>query len=57
MSFGCVDVQDAIRSELGKLCSELPKSVAGDCRDFVEKYEEELVDMLLADFTAKEICT
>jgi saposin len=31
--------------------------VAGDCRDFVDKYEEQLVDMLIADFTPKEICT
>jgi hypothetical protein len=57
MSFGLVDVQEAIRQELDKLCLELPKSLAADCRDFVDTYEEELVDMLLADFTPKEICT
>jgi len=57
MSVGLVDVQESIRRELDKLCSELPKSLAGDCRDFVDTYEEELVDMLLADFTPKEICT
>jgi hypothetical protein len=57
MSLGLVDAQEAIRRELDKLCSELPRSVAGDCRDFVDKYEEQLVDMLLADFTPKEICT
>jgi saposin len=35
----------------------LPKSIVGECQDFVNKYEEELVDMLIADFTPKEICT
>jgi hypothetical protein len=57
MSVGLVDVQEAIRKELDQLCSELPKSVAADCRNFVDTYEEQLVDMLIADFTAKEICT
>lgn len=49
--------EEEIRKELDQLCSELPKSVAGDCRDFVDTYEEQLVDMLIADFTPKEICT
>jgi len=49
--------EDAIKEELKTLCSELPKSVAGECLKFVEKYEDELVDMLVADFTPKEICT
>jgi saposin len=35
----------------------LPESIAGECQNFVDKYEEELVDMLIADFTPKEICT
>lgn len=52
-----VDVQEAIRKELDKLCSELPKSLAQDCQNFVDAYEEELLDMLIADFTPKEICT
>ena len=52
-----VDLQEAIRKELDKLCTELPRSLARECRDFVDEYEEELVDMLIADFTPKEICT
>jgi hypothetical protein len=51
------DVQEAIRKELDKLCSELPHSLAGECQNFVDTYEQELVDMLIADFTPKEICT
>jgi len=57
MSVGVVDVQEAIRKELDKLCSELPKSLARDCQNFVDAYGEELLDMLIADFTPKEICT
>jgi hypothetical protein len=57
LNVSLVDVQEEIRKELDQLCSELPKSVAGDCRDFVDTYEEQLVDMLIADFTPKEICT
>jgi hypothetical protein len=57
MSIGLVDVQEAIRKELDKLCSALPTSLVTECHDFVDTYEEQLVDMLIADFTAKEICT
>jgi len=57
MLVGMVDVQEAIRKELDNLCSELPKSLVRECRDFVDNYEEELLDMLIADFTPKEICT
>jgi hypothetical protein len=57
MSVGLIDVQEAIRKELDMLCSELPSSVAAECRNFVDTYEKLLVDMLVADFTPKEICT
>lgn len=49
--------EEAIKKELDMLCSELPKSLARDCQNFVDTYEEELLDMLIADFTPKEICT
>lgn len=49
--------EEEIRKELDILCDDLPRSIAGDCRDFVDKYEEQLVDMLIADFTPMEICT
>jgi len=49
--------EEAIKKELDKLCLDLPKSLAGECRDFVDTYEQELLDMLIADFTPKEICT
>jgi saposin len=50
-------LQEEIRRELDTLCADLLKSVAAECRDFVDTYEEQLVDMLIADFTPKEICT
>jgi len=49
--------EEAIKDALDKLCSELPKSLARDCQNFVDTYGEELLDMLIADFTPREICT
>lgn len=48
--------EDRIRQALNHLCSDLPNSLQGECRNFVENYEEELVDMLIADFTPQEVC-
>lgn len=55
--FGLVIVQEEIRRELDLLCDDLPKSVVGECEEFVNTYEEQLVEMFLADFTPKQICT
>jgi saposin len=50
-------MQEEIRQELDALCNQLPETLAGDCRNFVDTYEEQLVEMLIADFTPQEICT
>ncbi|XP_067008274.1 uncharacterized protein Sap-r [Anabrus simplex] len=49
--------EEEILEALDNLCSDLPKSLAGECRTFVENYSEQLVDMLVADFTPQEVCT
>ncbi|KDR18348.1 Proactivator polypeptide, partial [Zootermopsis nevadensis] len=49
--------EEEIRRELDLLCDDLPKSVVGECEEFVNTYEEQLVEMFLADFTPKQICT
>ncbi|XP_063217466.1 prosaposin [Bacillus rossius redtenbacheri] len=49
--------EDNIKKELDGLCNDLPKSLAPDCVQFVNTYSDELVDMLVADFTAQEVCT
>ncbi|XP_043672943.1 prosaposin [Vespula pensylvanica] len=45
-----------IKDELDKLCSHLPNTLIDQCADFVKEYSKELIEMLLADLTPKEIC-
>ncbi|KAF4528847.1 hypothetical protein B566_EDAN017671 [Ephemera danica] len=46
----------SIRAALDKVCTVLPDSMKQECVTMVEKYTEELVDMLIADLTPQEIC-
>nr|ALX00059.1 proactivator polypeptide [Melanoplus sanguinipes] len=46
----------SIKQALEGLCSKLSKSLAAECEKFVEDYSDELVDMLVADFTPQEVC-
>ncbi|PSN42806.1 hypothetical protein C0J52_12679 [Blattella germanica] len=48
---------EEIKNELKHLCTDLPKSLVQECTDFVNEYMDQLVDMLVADFTPQEICT
>ncbi|XP_055696691.1 prosaposin [Lutzomyia longipalpis] len=59
------DLQEAIQSDKSKanimknlesLCSHLPQKLTPECKDFVDTYSSELVDMLINDFTAEQIC-
>ncbi|XP_069698221.1 uncharacterized protein Sap-r [Periplaneta americana] len=47
---------EAIKQELEQLCGDLPQSLSSECKSFVDKYEEILIEMLVADFTPQEIC-
>ena len=46
-----------IESALGKLCSHLSDKLVGQCTEFVKTYSDEVVEMILADFTPQEACT
>lgn len=46
-----------IESVLGKLCNHLSDKLMDQCTEFVKKYSEEVVEMILADFTPQESCT
>ncbi|GAB0091970.1 uncharacterized protein DMENIID0001_068940 [Sergentomyia squamirostris] len=59
------NVQEAIKSDnsvenikknLEKLCNHLPQKLMPECKDFVETYSAELIQMLIDDFSAEEIC-
>lgn len=45
-----------IKRVLDHLCVHLPQKLQSECVDFVETYSSELVDMLITDFKAQEIC-
>lgn len=49
-------LQENIVKELDKLCVALPKSLGGQCEDFVKAYSKELIEMLLSDLTPQEVC-
>ncbi|XP_049804326.1 prosaposin [Schistocerca nitens] len=46
----------SIKRALDGLCTKLAKSLAAECEKFVEEYSDQLVDMLVADFTPQEVC-
>ncbi|KAJ1528491.1 hypothetical protein ONE63_006899 [Megalurothrips usitatus] len=48
--------EETVKSALESLCSKLPKSLVGECDNFVDTYSQQLVDMLIADFTPQEVC-
>nr|XP_036212766.1 prosaposin [Bactrocera oleae] len=45
-----------IKNVLDHLCVHLPSKLQTECVDFVETYSNELIDMLITDFTPQEIC-
>ncbi|KAJ9594699.1 hypothetical protein L9F63_014033, partial [Diploptera punctata] len=49
--------EDEIKKELENLCQDLPKSLAAECNQFVSTYADEVINMIIADFTPQEICT
>lgn len=46
-----------IENVLGKLCNHLSDKLMSACTEFVKDYSDEVVDMILADFTPQEACT
>jgi saposin len=48
--------KEKIKHTLNSLCNHLPVKLQLECRDFVETYTAELVEMLMNDFTPQEIC-
>lgn len=48
--------KENIKQALSKLCSHLSPKLKMECTDFVDTYSNELVEMLVSDFTPQEIC-
>lgn len=48
--------EESVKAALESLCAHLPKSLIGECDNFVEVYSKQLVDALVADFSPQEVC-
>lgn len=48
--------EENIRKALDGLCTRLSQKLQSECIDFVDTYSSQLVEMLVADMNAKEIC-
>ncbi|CAB3361640.1 Hypothetical predicted protein [Cloeon dipterum] len=49
--------EDSVKKALESVCSLLPKKMVTECDSFMDKYTEELIDMLIAEYTPEEVCT
>ncbi|CAH0380939.1 unnamed protein product [Bemisia tabaci] len=49
--------EENIKVTLEALCSHLPGDVRKECDTFIIEYFDDLIDMLVADFTPQEVCT
>lgn len=46
-----------IANVVSRLCDHLNAKLKTQCTEFVTKYSQEIVEMVLADFTPQEVCT
>lgn len=56
-SLGAKKTQAAIEQALDVLCTSLSAPVHKECEKMITKYTEEIVELFLKDYSAKEICT
>lgn len=50
-------MQASIREALEKVCFIMPFSMQQKCVQIVDEYTDTIVDMLIAEYTPKEVCT
>jgi len=50
------DNQDMVKNVLESICYRLPNSIEAECEDFVEKYTNTAIDMIVNGLTPDEIC-
>lgn len=48
--------EETVRQALDAVCLKMPSKLKEDCLEFVTKFSEDLIDMIIADFTPEEIC-
>ncbi|XP_075974912.1 prosaposin [Anticarsia gemmatalis] len=48
--------EERIREELDNLCTRLSAKLRTECVDFVDTYTDQLIEMLVANMNAQEIC-
>ncbi|KAK9506482.1 hypothetical protein O3M35_008415 [Rhynocoris fuscipes] len=49
--------EEEIKETVYKICNHLPKTVAPQCKNFVQQYADFILDLLSQEIEPKEICT
>ena len=47
--------EQQIKDALDNLCTYLPNSIAGECKNFVDTYTDVVIEMLTNDVTPQEV--
>ena len=47
--------EQQIKDALDSLCTYLPNSIAGECKNFVDTYTDMIIEMLTSDVTPQEV--
>lgn len=48
--------QEEIVDSLHRICDYMPEEVRDTCKTLIDQYTDDIVDMIIADFNATEIC-
>lgn len=56
-AIGNEKTRDKIEKVVHDVCNHLPKTVAADCNQFVDKYADAVISILSEDVSPKEVCT
>ena len=51
-----IPLQEAIKEALDKVCSVMPDTISGECKDLVDQYTDMIVKLLVQDLSAAEVC-
>eukprot|EP00096_Caligus_rogercresseyi_P013798 TRINITY_DN63_c0_g1_i2.p1 TRINITY_DN63_c0_g1~~TRINITY_DN63_c0_g1_i2.p1 ORF type:complete len:940 (-),score=214.19 TRINITY_DN63_c0_g1_i2:208-3027(-) len=51
------NTEEEIREKLEKMCLAFPQIVRSQCKEFVDKYTDQIINGIIRDLTAEEICS
>eukprot|EP00096_Caligus_rogercresseyi_P013799 TRINITY_DN63_c0_g1_i3.p1 TRINITY_DN63_c0_g1~~TRINITY_DN63_c0_g1_i3.p1 ORF type:complete len:762 (-),score=180.48 TRINITY_DN63_c0_g1_i3:208-2493(-) len=50
------NTEEEIREKLEKMCLAFPQIVRSQCKEFVDKYTDQIINGIIRDLTAEELC-